>query len=198
MRAARSTAIRIPITSSPFQRNENGIRIIPSPTPGQSDLSIAVAAAQAAARAAEAARDAPLRARTKGVAADLVTDADEAAELAAAELLRRHRPDDAIVGEEGTDRGAGARRRWYVDGIDGTVGFANRLVGGWCSAVALADEHGPLAAAVQDPLGELYAAARGQGATRDGGPIALRAARVLDEAHVAVFLRRDRLVKPGV
>src|SRR3954453_17295856 len=105
MRAARSTAIRIPITSSPFQRNENGIRIIPSPTPGQSDLSIAVAAAQAAARAAEAARDAPLRARTKGVAPDRVPDADGGAELAAAELRRRHRPDDAIVGRRARTAG---------------------------------------------------------------------------------------------
>jgi myo-inositol-1(or 4)-monophosphatase len=152
---------------------------------------------QAAVRAAEKARNAPLRPRAKGVAADLVTDADAAAEQAAVEVLRRQRPKDAIVGEEGT-ADAGGDRRWYVDGIDGTVGFANRIPGGWCSAVALEDEAGPKTAAVQDPLGELYAAERGHGATCDGQPIALRPPRPLDQAHVALFLRQDRLVKPGV
>jgi myo-inositol-1(or 4)-monophosphatase len=170
---------------------------MPAPPTEQSDLSIAVAAAQAAVQAAEKARNAPLRARAKSVAADLVTDADAAAEHAAAAVLRRHRPGDAIVGEEGTNT-TGGRRRWYVDGIDGTVSFANRIPGGWCAAVALEDEHGPKAAAVQDPLGELYAAARGGGATCDGVPLRLREARPVEKAHIALFLRQDRLVQPGV
>ncbi len=150
-------------------------------------------------QAALAARHAPLRARAKSVAADLVTDADAAAEAAAVAVIRRHRPDDAIVGEEGTDRGAAdAARRWYIDGIDGTVSFANRLPGGWCSAVVLEDEDGAKVTAVVDPLDELYAAERGLGATLNGEPIRLREARPLEEAHVALFLRQDRLVKPGV
>ncbi|MBE2318461.1 inositol monophosphatase [Solirubrobacter sp. CPCC 204708] len=153
---------------------------------------------QAATHAAEAARGAPLRARAKSVAADLVTDADAQAEHAAATVIRTARPDDAIVGEEGTSDDGSTSRRWYIDGIDGTVAFANRLPGGWCSAVALADEHGPLAAAVHDPLGELYAAARGEGATCNGQPLQVRTGRALDEAHVALFLRQDRLVLPGV
>src|SRR3954454_12891589 len=171
--------------------------MVPAASSDQSDVSIAVAAAQAAVRAAERARDAPLRPRAKGVPADLVTDADQAAEHAAVAILREHRPRDAIVGEEGTQTGGG-RRGWGGDGIDGTVSFANRIPGGWCAAVALEDEHGPKAAAVQDPLGELYAAARGEGATCDGQPIRLRAPRPLEEAHVALFLRQDRLVQPGV
>ena len=62
-------------------------------------------------------------------------------------VLDAHRPDDAVIGEEGSDhRGAGARR-WYVDGIDGTVAFAANIAT-WCSAVVLEDEHGPKAAAV--------------------------------------------------
>jgi myo-inositol-1(or 4)-monophosphatase len=188
----------MPITSNPLQTSD-GTPILPPATTPQSDLALAVAAAQAAARAAEQARNAPLRARTKGVSADLVTDADKAAEDAAAAIIRAHRPDDAILGEEGTaDASAGTSRRWLIDGIDGTVGFANRLPGAWCSAVALEDEHGPLAAAVQDPLGELYAAARGRGATCNGDPIHPRPARRLEDAHVATFFRQDRLVRPGV
>ena len=73
-----------------------------------------------------------------------------------------------------------------------------RPPGGWCSAVGLEDEHGPLAAAVLDPLGELHAAVRGEGATVNGEPARIRAARPLHAAHVATFLRQDRLVAPGV
>ena len=153
---------------------------------------------QAATQAAEQARSAPLRARAKGVSADLVTDADAQAEHAAAEIIRAARPDDAIVGEEGTSDGGTTGRRWYLDGIDGTVAFANGLPGGWCSAVALVDDDGPLATAVHDPLGELFAAARGAGATCNGEPLAIRTGRTLEQAHVALFLRQDRLVLPGV
>jgi myo-inositol-1(or 4)-monophosphatase len=164
--------------------------ILPSAPPVQSDLEVAIAAVRAAVAAAERARAAPLRTRTKGAAFDVVTEADRAAEQAAADVLRRHRPDDGILGEEGTDT-PGARR-WVVDGVDGTVAFANALPG-WCSAVALEDDDGPKAAAVLDPAThELHAAARGV-------PAATRVRqRRLDQAHVATFLRQDRLVLPGV
>jgi myo-inositol-1(or 4)-monophosphatase len=126
-------------------------------------------------------------------------------------ILRRHRPGDGILGEEGT-QAAGARR-WVIDGVDGTVSFASRLSGGWCSAVALEDERGPRAAAVYDPATrELHAAARGAGGTvavlpgampaaaapATSTPTRVRGPRPLAEAHVAVFLRQDRLVLPGV
>jgi myo-inositol-1(or 4)-monophosphatase len=170
--------------------------ILPTTTTHESDLSIAVAAAKAAFAAAGAARDGPLRTRAKSVSADLVTDADGKAEAAAVAVLNAHRPDDAVVGEEGADhRGAGARR-WYVDGIDGTVAFASHIAT-WCSAVVLEDEHGPKAAAVYDGT-ELHTAARGEGAFVNGARSSVRTGPSLEEAHVAVFLRQDRLVKPGV
>ena len=161
-------------------------------------MSIALVAASAAIDAARQARNAPLRARAKGVSADLVTDADAAAESAAVTVIREHRPDDAILGEEGANRAGTTARRWLIDGIDGTVAFAAGLRGGWCSAIALEDEHGPLVAVVQDPLGDTFAAARGEGATLNGEPVKLRPARALNAAHVATFLRQDRLVAAGV
>ncbi|MDA0185033.1 hypothetical protein OJ997_32310 [Solirubrobacter phytolaccae] len=159
---------------------------------------MAVAAVQAATQAATQARNAPLRARAKGVPADLVTDADAQAEHAAATVIRAARPDDAIIGEEGTDDDGRGSRRWYLDGIDGTVAYANRHPGGWCSAVALVDDAGPLATAVEDSVGERYSAARGEGATGNGERLRIRTGRALHEAHVALFLRQDRLVLPGV
>jgi myo-inositol-1(or 4)-monophosphatase len=157
----------------------------------QDDLSVAVAAVQAAAQAAQEARSRPLNPRAKSVAADLVTEADASAERAAARTIAHHRPHDAILGEEGTStRGDG--RRWLVDGIDGTVAFASGLPG-WCSAVALEDEHGPAVAAVLDAAtGELHTAVRGRPQRT------IRAPRPLKEAHIATFFRQDRLVLPGV
>ena len=152
-----------------------------------------MAAVQAAAQAAQQARSRPLKPRAKSVAADLVTEADAQAEHAAADVIRGHRPQDAILGEEGTDTSvAGSRRRWLIDGIDGTVAFASGL-GGWCSAVALEDADGAVVAAVLDPTtGELHTAQRGATA------FTVRSPRPLDQAHVATFLRQDRLVLPGV
>jgi myo-inositol-1(or 4)-monophosphatase len=155
------------------------------------DLGVAVAAVQAAAQAAQQARSRPLNARAKGVAADLVTEADAEAERAAARTIALHRPQDAILGEEGT-RTEGSARRWLIDGIDGTVAFAGGLGGGWCSAVALEDEQGGAVASVLDANGELHTAVRGE-ATHT-----IRAPRPLAEAHVATFFRQDRLVLPGV
>jgi myo-inositol-1(or 4)-monophosphatase len=160
-------------------------------------MSTALNAARAAVEAARNARRAPLKPRAKGVSADLVTDADAAAEAAAVAVIRAAHPDDAILGEEEANHTGTTPRRWLVDGIDGTVAFAD-LRDGWCSAVALEDEHGPLAAAVQDPRGDTYAAARGEGATLNGEPIHLREPRPLNTAHVATFFRQDRLVAPGV
>jgi myo-inositol-1(or 4)-monophosphatase len=158
------------------------------------DLEVAIAAVRAAATAAEAARAAPLDPRAKSVSADLVTAADAAAEAAAAAVVRKRRPADGILGEEGTHRQGGGRR-WLIDGIDGTVAFASGLPAGWCSAIALEDAHGAAAAAVLDPAtGELHAAARGAGERVNR----VRRGRSLGDAHVATFLRQDRLVLPGV
>ena len=54
--------------------------------------------------------------------------------------------------------------RWIVDPLDGTVNFLFG-VPQWCVSVAVHDDEGGLAGVIFDPLrGELFAAARGQGA----------------------------------
>lgn len=85
------------------------------------------------------------RMRGKGVAvqhktsvSDLVTEADKAAEEFVVETLRRERPDDGLIGEEGASREGTSGRRWVIDPVDGTYNFANRLHH-WCSALALLD-----------------------------------------------------------
>jgi myo-inositol-1(or 4)-monophosphatase len=128
----------------------------------------------------------------KSSAADLVSAADRASEAAIVELLAAHRPDDAITGEEGTSIGD-ARRRWLVDGLDGTINFL-RAIPQWCVAIVLEEDGEPLACAVFDPTrDELYSAARGEGAHRDGTPLQVREGAPLDEAVVSSFLRDDKL-----
>jgi myo-inositol-1(or 4)-monophosphatase len=122
--------------------------------------------------------------RKSASGADVVTEADRAAEAAVIELLRVERPGDGVLGEEGARR-EGART-WLVDALDGTFNYVAG-VPHWCSAVALLEEGFPLASAVCDPLaGESYSAARGGGA----GRLAVRTGRPLDEAIVSTFADR--------
>jgi myo-inositol-1(or 4)-monophosphatase len=128
----------------------------------------------------------------KSSAADLVSAADRASEAAIVALLAAERPADAIVGEEGASVG-GAGRRWLVDGLDGTINFV-RGIPQWCVAVVLEEAGEPIACAVLDPSnGELYSAARGEGAHRDGTLLHVRVGAPLDEAVVSSFLRSDKL-----
>ncbi|QIK77488.1 inositol monophosphatase [Nocardioides piscis] len=77
-----------------------------------------------------------LEAETKTHVTDVVTAADKAAEALIVEALRRERPDDAIVGEEGAAHAGTSGRTWVIDPVDGTYNF-HRGLGWWCSALAL-------------------------------------------------------------
>ena len=94
--------------------------------------------------------------------ADLVSDADRAAEAAIASVLARRRPDDAILAEEGTaTRDGTTGLRWVVDPLDGTVNYLSGIPL-WCVSIACEDVTGTVAGVVYDPLrGHLFAAVRG-------------------------------------
>jgi len=157
-----------------------------------SDRDLAQRAVRAGAAAAQRMAGGELDVRRKTSAADLVSAADHASEEAIVALLRAERPDDAIVGEEGASIGAGSRR-WLVDGLDGTVNFL-RAIPQWCVAVVLEQAGEPLACAVLDPSrDELFSAARGEGAHRDGTRLRVREGAPLREAVVSSFLRDDKL-----
>ena len=100
----------------------------------------------------------------KTTVTDPVSDADREAERAVSELLRRERPGDGLIAEEGSRLEADSGRRWIVDPLDGTVNFLYELPA-WAVSVALEDEHGLAAGVVHSPvLGETYRAERGGGA----------------------------------
>ncbi len=70
-----------------------------------------------------------------------VTEADHAAETAILNALRRHRPNDGMLGEEVGERARTNDRRRIVDGIDGTRFYAaGATTWGTLIALEVADE----------------------------------------------------------
>jgi myo-inositol-1(or 4)-monophosphatase len=133
---------------------------------------VALEAAYAAARiladgGAQAA--AQQSAETKSSATDMVSDADHAAEAAVAAVLSDRRPDDAVLGEEGTERDGSTGVRWVVDPLDGTTNFLFGIPQFAVSVAAEAAAGETLVGVVVDPSrGETWAAVQGWGARRDG------------------------------
>jgi myo-inositol-1(or 4)-monophosphatase len=135
----------------------------------QALLTLAQSAAGAAAAMLAARRPAgplgrPDVADTKSSPTDVVTEMDRAAE----ELIRRRilaaRPGDDILGEEGGQTGSGARVRWVVDPLDGTVNYLYGLPD-WAVSIAVELDGEIVAAVVDAPgLGEAYTAVTGGGA----------------------------------
>ena len=68
-----------------------------------------------------------------------VTDADKATEEALRALLKNHRPDDGIVGEEFGNDAGGAERYWVIDPIVGTKNFL-RGVPTWATLIGLIEK----------------------------------------------------------
>ena len=147
-----------------------------SATAGPADpdelLGLARRLAQAAGALALAGRRAtPLRQRTKSSATDLVTQHDRAAEALVVEQLSAARPDDGVVGEEGSAVAGTSGYAWYVDPIDGTTNFVYDLPS-WGTSVAVAYAGVMVAGAVFLPVtDEMFAARAGAGATCNDIPI---------------------------
>ncbi|MEU3249827.1 inositol monophosphatase family protein [Streptomyces sp. NPDC006997] len=116
------------------------------------DGAVAVAGARAGADAVRALYGQRLTRVDKG-AGDFATAADLDAEERILGVLRAARPHDAVLGEEGGQRGAAdAVRQWLVDPLCGTLNYA---VGTMLVAVNVAPRDG--AAAVADPFtGEIF------------------------------------------
>ncbi|MBW1595549.1 inositol monophosphatase family protein [Streptomyces sp. JJ38] len=146
-------------------------------------------AREAARRAGDLLRDG--RPADLGVAAtktspiDVVTEMDLAAEKLITDFLAERRPDDGLLGEEGTSTTGSSGVRWIIDPIDGTV---NYLYGraDWAVSVAAEREGETLVGVVHAPQrGETHHAVLGQGARCDGRPVRCRPGTTLDQALIA-------------
>jgi len=126
----------------------------------------------------------------KSTATDVVTEADLAAELRLRELIAEHRPEDAVLGEEGGSTGGTSGLTWVLDPIDGTV---NYLYGLPVFAVSVAVVAGPpqpgrwtqvAGAVVNAADGREWTAGRGLGAWHEGVRLRLDDARPLAQSLV--------------
>src|SRR5579863_4292290 len=116
---------------------------------------------------------------------DIVTESDRRSEALIISRLKKHFPEHAIIGEEGGRGGAHAKYCWHVDPLDGTTNFAH---GYPCFAVSigLTEDGEPIAGAVFNPVaGELFSAARGEGAHLNGKPIRVSSVEKLAHSLVA-------------
>ena len=137
-------------------------------------LDIAVDLATQTAGLLRAAVDSVHEVETKTTTTDLVTATDRAAEQLIVDGIRARRPDDAIVGEEGTTDAGTSGVRWVVDPLDGTVNFFYGVPAFAVSIGVEVDGATALGVVVDVTRGEVFTAVRGGGARLDGRPIAVR------------------------
>ena len=99
---------------------------------------------------------------------DLVTQADRRSERLIVERLQKYFPEHAVAAEEGTGKETNSEFRWHVDPLDGTTNFAHGYPF-FCVSMALARKNELVLGVIYNPVfEELFAAARGEGATLNG------------------------------
>lgn len=138
--------------------------------------------------------------RSKGWSTDFVTEADIASGVAVVASILNSYPSDRIVIEEpevygmfGIEPGSTDDPEvWVIDPLDGTTSYVHGFP---CFSVSVAfvREGRPVVGAIFNAaLGEMFAAAEGEGATRDAQPIRCTAAESVQEALLVTGFPYDR------
>jgi len=166
--------------------------------------SLAIEIAREAGELARVRRDAGVAiAATKTALADIVTEADREVEALIRALLRAARPEDGFLGEETGAEPGTTDVTWVVDPIDGTVNYAYGIPSYAVSIAAVRGEPTPeeweaLAGAVYAPvIGEMFHAARGEGAWLGAHRLAVNAEVGAAGALLATGFGYDPATRPG-
>ena len=128
-------------------------------------------------------------AASKSSLVDIVTEADREVERLVVDRILAARPDDGILGEEGTSVAGTSGLTWVIDPIDGTVNYLYDIPAYAVSIALVEGDPDPktwraiAGAVVNAPTGEVYEAERGRGARRDGREI-----RVADAVPAEIAL----------
>lgn len=155
-------------------------------TPASSELRDLAASVALEAGALLRARQGEVRTSvaTKSTATDMVSEVDHESEALIVARLLAARPGDAILGEEGGARAGTSGVRWVVDPLDGTTNYLYGR-GDYSVSIGVEVDGQGVAGVVYDPTrDELFAAARGSGATRNGRPIGVSDKAVLATALI--------------
>ena len=128
---------------------------------------------------------------TKTTLTDLVTDVDRWSEERIVEHILAARPNDSILGEEGTGVDGTSGVRWLVDPIDGTTDFVYGHPG-FSVSIGVEVDGTPVAGVVVDPLlDDEFCAAVGHGTTRNGRQVRVNQVEDLSSALVATGFGYD-------
>jgi fructose-1,6-bisphosphatase/inositol monophosphatase family enzyme len=156
-----------------------------------SDLELARQAVRLGAEVAKHYFRTALTVSTKSNPGDVVTIADRRAEEAIVDLLTSHRPEDGVIGEEGS-RQPGSRT-WVIDALDGSLNFVHGDPF-WCSAVALIENGEVVVSAVYHALsGEIFSAQRGAGTWLCGSRLNIPPDKHLRSSVVSTYLEGDNV-----
>jgi myo-inositol-1(or 4)-monophosphatase len=126
----------------------------------------------------------------KGVI-DPVTDADRRSEAFLLRKIQERYPSHRVITEESGEQSGEDCCLWYIDPLDGTVNYANRVP---VFAVSLAYAEGGeiLLGVVYDPLrDESFSAEKGQGAWLNGDTIHVSEVQTLDKSLLATGFPYD-------
>lgn len=157
---------------------------MPVDLPALLDVAIAAADAVVPVLAADDARD-DLGIDTKSSATDMVTAMDRWTEAAIVDTIRRARPTDGFIGEEGADEPGTSGVVWVIDPIDGTTNFIRDLPGFSVSIAARVDGVDSVAL-VHDPVrDERFTAIIGHGAFCNGKPLSVSQPADLSRSVIA-------------
>ena len=122
---------------------------------------------------------------------NLVTEVDRQSEAYIMGRIRSAYPDHGILSEESSEVHSATPYRWIVDPLDGTTNYAH---GYPCFCVSIALEMGGklLVGAVFDPLlGEMFTAAAGEGARRNGESISVSSTEMLRRSLLSTGFAYD-------
>ncbi|MCW2857447.1 MAG: suhB 2 [Marmoricola sp.] len=123
-------------------------------------------------------------AQTKSSATDIVTEADQASEVLIRERILAARPDDGMLGEEGSDDAGTSGVRWIVDPIDGTVNYAHNLPNYAVSIGVEVDGEIVVGYVLNVAQEREFTAVLGRGATCNGVPVSVAQAVPMDRALI--------------
>lgn len=144
-------------------------------------------------------RPAAFEISSKSTAIDIATQMDKASEKFIVESLLASRPDDGIIGEEGSTRESASGITWVIDPVDGTVNYLYGIPG-WNVSIAVKDHRGVIAGVVHAPtINSTFTAIRGEGAFLNSRKIRCNDPVSLDRALIGTGFAYDvrRRVEQG-
>lgn len=141
-------------------------------------------------------RPAAFEIKSKSTAIDVVTQMDSQSEAHIVSEILKIRPNDGIIGEEGSERTSKSGITWVIDPLDGTVNYLYGLPG-WNVSIAAKDSADVIVGVVVAPtIDSTWFASRGGGAFLNGQAITCNEGVELNRALVGTGFAYDVDARP--